>query len=156
MSGTTLLTVTATVATGVTAGVYGAFSIMVVPALHRRPPGEALGVMQAVNTAALKPPFMVLFFGAALSAAAVVAVELFTTREVDAWRLGGALLSLGSFVVTAAYNVPLNRTMAELDPAVPSDRARWPSLIGRWAAGNHVRFLLSTAGLAAFVIAGSP
>jgi uncharacterized membrane protein len=63
---------TAGIGTAVLGGFYLAFSLVVMPALQHRAAGEAASTMIAVNQAAVRAPFLVLFFGTALACLLVV------------------------------------------------------------------------------------
>lgn len=145
----TVATTTAAVCAGATGGVYVAFSSMVMPALNSRPGSEAIGAMQRINVQAVRPPFMVLFFGGA-AASVVAGLTAGTTDTYGLVRLAGAVLSLASFGVTAAVNVPLNNRLARVAGA--GDLA-WQAFEQPWTRANTVRGVLALAGAAA--LAGS-
>lgn len=48
---------------GAAGGVFFAFSTFVMPALARLPSVQGVGAMNAINVAAINPPFMLLLFG---------------------------------------------------------------------------------------------
>ena len=150
MSTATWLHHIAAVCTGVTAGVYLAFSVMVMPALARATATAALSTMQHVNTYALRPPFM-LAFGGAAAASVGLCIAAVTGSDVSGWHLLAAGLSLASFVSTAAYNVPINNRIGALQPTDATDLATWADLARRWTWGNHARTVLATCALAAYV-----
>lgn len=85
-------TTTAAVCAGAAGGVYVAFSAMVIPALNARPAGEAVTAMQRINVLAVRPPFMVLFFGGAVASVVVVATAG-ASEPHSLMRLAGAVLS---------------------------------------------------------------
>lgn len=54
----------------------------------------------------------------------------------------------GTFGVTAAFNVPRNNALAEVDPEDGDDaEAAWKSFAGGWTRWNHVRAVASLAAL---------
>jgi hypothetical protein len=69
---------------GVVAGVFFAFSTFVMPALARLPTAQGVAAMQAINVAALTPPFMAALFGTG-AACAILAV-----LAVLRWSVPGA------------------------------------------------------------------
>lgn len=146
----TVATTAAAVCAGATGGVYVAFSAMVMPALNVRAGSDAIGAMQRINVMAVRPPFMVLFFGGALTS--LVAGATAGTSESPMLRLTGAALSLASFGVTIAVNVPLNNALARV-PAGDMDLNAWRTFERPWARANKVRGVLALAGAAA--LAGS-
>lgn len=143
------VTVAAATAAAVTSGVYLAFTAMVLPALDRRTPVEAVATMRAINRAAVRAPFMTLFFGGALAATAAGALSLGQGPRIGAV---GAALALASHVVTVASNVPLNNALEREDPL------RWSDYARRWGRSNGLRAALSAAGAACLAagLAGQP
>ena len=65
------------------------------------------------------------------------------------WALAGALAYLAAVVITAAANVPLNNSLATLNPRALW--ALWASFLTHWTVWNNLRGAVA-AGLA-FVIA---
>lgn len=142
----TVATTAAAVAAGATGGVYIAFSTMVMPALNARAAGEAIGTMQRINVLAVRPPFMALFFGGAV--ASVVAGATAVAGEApNLVRLAGVALSLASFGLTVAVNVPLNNALARVPGS--GDQNAWQAFEGSWTRANTVRGVLALAGAAA-------
>lgn len=152
---TTIALVVAVVGSGLVGGVMLAFSAMVMPALARRPAADAVAVMQAVNVAAVRPPFLPTFLLAAVACLWVGVDALL--GGVDAVALVGALLYLGGAVgLTAAYHVPRNDKLAGLDGAAAV--AYWPTYLREWTRANHVRAVLCAAACACLAasIGGGP
>lgn len=133
------VTVLAATAAAATSGIHLAFTSMVLPALAVREPGDAVATMRAINRAAVRAPFMSLFFGGAIAAVAAGALSLGHGSTIGAV---GAALSLASHVVTVASNVPLNNAL-ERDPS-----ASWQEYSRRWGTSNALRAALSAAGAA--------
>lgn len=143
-------TTSAAVCAGAIGGVYVAFSAMVMPALNTRAPSEAVGAMQRINVLAVRPPFMALFFGGAV-ASVVAGVTGVTGEGPNLARLTGAALSLASFGLTIAINVPLNNALARVSGT--GGQNEWRSFERPWTRANTVRGVLALAGAAA--LAGS-
>jgi uncharacterized membrane protein len=143
-------TLAAALGCGLAAGVFFAFSAFVMPALDRLPPAQGVEAMQAINKDAVTPLFMTALFGTALACAAL-AVWAVTARDEQAarWILAAAALYLvGTIGVTIAANVPLNDSLAALDPHAAGTVSEWSSYVSDWTIWNHVR------GLAALAAAG--
>ena len=136
----------ALVGAAATGGIYLAFSMMVIPALRRCEVGTAVEVMQRVNELALRPPFMVLFFGGAAAAAGVALGEASTDRSL--LSLAGAGLALASFVVTITTNVPHNTRLAAVAGGGPAATAAaaWSRFERGWTRANSVRGAASIGG----------
>ncbi len=144
-----MITTVTAVGTALVAGTYATFSLMVLPALRRRPDGEAAQTMRAVNVVAERGPFVVVFAATTLAATALAVTAATRLSAAGAgWQLVGAGLSLGSTAVTVVANVPLNR---RLEADGDTSWARYQQQWGRW---NGVRAVLATAAVAVLVAAG--
>ncbi|KQQ19236.1 hypothetical protein ASF48_14925 [Rathayibacter sp. Leaf299] len=129
MTGTAhALATTAAVGAGLLAGVYTAFSTMVIPALRRQDPRDAAAVMIGINRVAERGPFLLLFGGAAVAAAALGVSALVRSDPADG---AVAAASLASTAITVAVNVPLNRRL-EREPG------SWTSYARTWTAWNSI------------------
>ena len=114
------------------AGVYGAFSVVVMPSLTRIPPEQGAGAMQQINRDILRSAFMLLFWGSSLLSLAMVFIGHST-----AVVLAGSIYLVGMLVVTALRNVPLNERLerATGDTLV----SEWQHYLVKWTFWNHVR-----------------
>ena len=100
--------------------------------------------MRGINAEAqTNAPFLALFVGSALLALGVgLAAVLRLSQPGTGYVLAGAVLGLVPFIVTMAFNVPLNNRLDAIDPAeLPAaDALRdWQAYLGPWTAWNHVR-----------------
>lgn len=134
-----LLTV---VGTGLLAGVYTAFSTMVMPALRQHNAHDAAAIMSRINRRAERGPFIVLFGGTAIAAVALGASGLTRGSTIDI-AIAGA--SLAGTAVTVLGNVPLNRRL-DRDGA-----GEWGRYQRSWTRWNHCRALLSIAAVVAAI-----
>jgi uncharacterized membrane protein len=140
-----LIATTATaVSTAAVGGLFYAFSTFVMSGLDRTDPVEAITAMRGINAEAqANAPFLLLFMGSALLALGVgIVAALRFSQPGSGYVLAGAILGLVAFVVTLAFNVPLNNRLDALDPAGLSaaDALReWKSYLGPWTTWNHVR-----------------
>ncbi|MFF7555751.1 DUF1772 domain-containing protein [Streptomyces olivaceus] len=150
-----VLTVLGVLGTGLVAGVFCAFSAFVMQGLAALPPAQGVAAMNSINTAALRPAFMVLFLGTAVLAAviAVVTFVLWPEEAAVELLLGSALYLVGAFGVTAAANVPRNNALLGLEPGSAEAAGRWPAYVREWTAWNHVRAGASAAAAVAYVLA---
>ncbi len=142
-----VLGVATAVGSGLVAGVFFVFSVAVMPAFARLPPGHGVAVMQTVNVTIVRAPFLVVFVGTAV--ACVVQVVLAPGDLVGV--LGAVLYVVGSFGVTMVFNVPLNNRLDRVDAG--GDDPFWARYASRWTAWNHVRTLASTAAAVALTVA---
>ncbi|MBO0681026.1 DUF1772 domain-containing protein [Mycolicibacterium sp. S2-37] len=140
----TVLTVAAIVTSAAVGGLFYAFSTFVMRGLDRTDPVSAITAMRGINAEAqANAPFLALFTGSALLAVAVgVATVLRWHQPGNGYLLTGAALGVVAFVVTVAFNVPLNNHLAGLAPAAmpaADAAAEWRAYFSSWTAWNHVR-----------------
>lgn len=102
-----LTLVAARVLTGLLAGVYAAFLLAVMPALHSQPDDVFIAVMNRINVVIVNPVFMVLFLGAPI----VTAVLLRWDR--DAITISAVVAAVLAVVITGAVELPLNDALAD-------------------------------------------
>lgn len=147
MTANTVLRAMCAAWTGLMAGFFFAFSVVVMPGLATTEPLAAMRAMQAINEAVRNTAFGLAFFGA-LALSAMVVVQAPFQRTTASWlaAAGGATYLAGVFVTTAAFNVPLNRMLTALDPASVQNAPAMTAYIVDWSAWNDVRTL---AGMAA-------
>lgn len=141
--------------TGVMAGFFFSFSVVVMPGLDRAAPLAALDAMQSINVVVRNPLFGLFFFGAPLLCLLTIAAAARRPRELGAWlaAAGAVIYLVGVFGVTVAFNVPLNDELAELDSALPSNAAAMREYITDWSRWNHVRTLAGSIGFALLTVA---
>ncbi|MFK0116041.1 DUF1772 domain-containing protein [Streptomyces sp. NPDC090994] len=149
------LTVLGVLGTGLVAGVFFGFSAFVMRGLAALPPARGVAAMQAINVAAVTPPFMVLFVGSALLCAvlAVVTFVLWPEEGTVELLLGSGLHLIGSFGLTMAANVPRNDALARLEPESTEATAYWPRYVREWTAWNHVRTAASAGAAVSYISA---
>jgi uncharacterized membrane protein len=136
------VTIIAALGCGMMAGVFFAFSAMVMPGLRRAEPAVGIAAMRAINVAVVNPAFVGTFVGTAV--AGVVAAF-----GGDPWAWAGATLYvLGGIVLTGAFHIPRNDELERL--ATPE---YWTRYLREWIPANHVRTLLSLAAAASFTLA---
>jgi uncharacterized membrane protein len=149
------LAIVAAVGCGVTAGVWFAFSGFVMQALDRLQPAEGIDAMNQINKTAVHPPLMILMFGTALVCVALAIWAVLSLDETSArWILAGsALYLIGTIVVTKAGNVPLNDSLAGVDPHGAGAAGEWSSYVSDWTRWNTVRGITGAGAAASFVAA---
>ncbi|MFD9396103.1 DUF1772 domain-containing protein [Streptomyces sp. NPDC060000] len=150
-----LLAVLGVLVTGLMAGVFCAFSVLVMRGLAALPPAQGVAAMKAINSSATTPAFMVLFLGAAALCAviAVVTFVLWPDEGAVHLLLGSALYLCGAFGVTVVANVPRNEELAKLEPGTPEAVSYWPAYLRQWTRWNHVRAVASAASAVVYVLA---
>lgn len=150
------LTMLATVAAGLMAGLYVAFSIAVMPGLREMDDRTFIATMQAINRRILNPWFMAIFLGSVLAPVALAVTLLVGDHEADVRRWGvlGAVLAVVSFAITVGANVPRNVALDHAgDPSALADPAAVRGTFeASWTRWNHLRSVFSVAAFVALVI----
>ena len=143
------LTLFALLGCGLMAGVFFAFSNFVMKALART---QGMASMQAINVTVLNPLFLGIFVGTAIACIALAIYSLLGSGSVYLLA-GSALYVFGTFGVTMAFNVPLNNTLAGVDPSQPEALQAWRGYVTAWTRWNHVRTVAALAATAALALA---
>ena len=150
-----VLIVLGVLGTGLVAGVFCAFSTFVMRGLAALPPAQGVAAMKAINVAAVRPAFMLVFIGSALLCAMIAVVTFVVWPDDGKVELlaGSTLYLLGSFGLTMVANVPRNDRLAGLAPGSPEAAEYWPVYVREWTFWNHVRTVASAAAAVVYVVA---
>ncbi len=145
----------ATLATGLVAGVFYAYAVSVNLGLAAQPDASYVATMNAINERIQNPLFFLSFFGAALFPLAALATYYRRPRSGRFWlvALGAALYIGGSFLLTAFVNVPLNNELARVAADASAGelaRAR-EAYEGPWNFWNGVRTVFSSLAFLALI-----
>jgi uncharacterized membrane protein len=126
---------------GLVGGIFFAFSSFVMRALARLPFAEGIGAMQSINVVVLNPSFLGAFFGTALLSlgAAGLALSDWGLAYVPFYLAAALSYLVGTFLVTAFGNVPLNNQLDAVSATDPKAPEVWKSYVTRWTIWNHVR-----------------
>ncbi|QZZ37428.1 DUF1772 domain-containing protein [Nitratireductor kimnyeongensis] len=137
------------------AGFFFSFSNTVMQALGRVPLPAGIQVMQAINATVLNRVFFAAFFGTAVLGIVFCVLFLFgLVPSRGLWLLFGSVAYLvGTFLVTVMFNVPMNETLAKVDPTSTQGAEVWREYLSRWVMWNHVRALASLVALASYAMA---
>jgi len=140
---------------GLIAGIFFAFSNFVMKSLARLPAAHGIATMQAINVDVLNRWFFAAFFGTALCCLVLAVLSFFRWDKPDAiYLLAGTLLYLiGTILVTIIFNVPLNDSLAAVDPTSAHAGHLWTTYVKSWTAWNHVRTVAAFAAAASFITA---
>src|SRR5262249_52773058 len=114
-----IVTFVAALGSGLVAGIFFAFSSFIMTALARLPAAQGIAAMQSINIMVLNRWFFSVFFGTAAICLVLAVTSLLRWHTPGAiYLLSGSLLYLvGTILVTIACNVPLNDSLAAVDPA---------------------------------------
>jgi len=148
-----LLTFVTALGSGLVAGFFFAFSIVVMLALAKIPAPAGIAAMQSINVVVLNPWFFSAFFGTAVLCIASVVVALMRWQDPRAayWLAGGVVYLIGTIAVTMVCNVPRNNALAVLAPQSAEAATYWLNYLSTWTAWNHVRTIAPLASAALFV-----
>lgn len=103
----------AILSTGLSAGLFYAWEVSVIPGTKRIPDRSYLEGMQSINRAILNPAFFAIFFGSLLFLLASSYTQYLGGASISFWLILGAMLSylIGTFGVTVFGNVPMNEAL---------------------------------------------
>lgn len=149
-----VLTLLAALGCGLMAGFFFSFSTVIMRSLARQPQVSGMATMQTINVAVFNP-----WFGVAFAGAPVVCV-LVMTLALSLWGdpgtayafVGAALYVVGTLLVTAVCNVPMNDALAAVAPTDSGAPDRWSRYLREWTAWNHVRTVAPLAATGLLVI----
>jgi uncharacterized membrane protein len=145
----------AAIGAGVSAGVYFAFSTLVMGGIRRLTPSHAIGAMNGMNKAApASPLLMLVLFGTGV-VCVLVLISGIQHRDDPAagWRIAGAVLFLIGMLITIIYHIPHNEQLLKFDPTSADASTTWQRYYPSWIAWNHARTLTSLAGTVSLVLA---
>ncbi|MFI6505653.1 DUF1772 domain-containing protein [Nonomuraea typhae] len=125
--------------TGLTAGLFYAYSMSVMWGLNAIDPAQAGAAMVSINKKILNPWLFITFMGSPVAAliAGLVSGSLW-------FYLAAGVNFVGSFLVTVAINVPMNN-------ALDQGKMTFPQYSPRWTAFNTLR---TVALIASMVLIG--
>ena len=149
----TTLTLFTLLGAALMAGVFYAFSTFVMKALASVPAAAGMAAMQSINVVVINAQFLAVFFGAALTSILLVIMVIYDWQSGSAWLVGGGLFYVvGTFLVTIACNVPLNRQLASASAQDKNGQDVWAHYLQRWTWWNHVRTVAAVIATGLFAL----
>ncbi len=150
-----LLTVVAALTIALIGGVFFIFSVTVMRALSQIPSAAGIAAMQAINRVILRSLFLTAFMAAAIASLILAGHALVHWALPSApWLLAGALVYiLGSFLLTIARNVPLNKELDRVDAASADGERLWTRYLAEWTMWNHIRTVACIVSAACLIMA---
>ena len=145
---------TALLGSALVGGVFFTFSSFVMKALGRLPSPEGIAAMQSINVVVINRSFLGAFIGTAVLSF-VMAGFAFSGwgRPSALFFLGGAIFYfVGTFLVTALGNVPLNNQLAIVSATDPATHDVWAHYLDRWTTWNHVRTAAAMAAALLYLL----
>ncbi len=145
----------AAIGSGLAAGVFFAFSSIVMPALGRIPPEQGIAAMQSINVAAINPAFMLLLFGTGTACLLLLAGSFLWWGQAGmaSIALAGIVYVLGCVGVTIVCNVPINDALRAVQSGTAEAAAVWTRVLGEWTYWNHVRTVGPLVSAVLFTVA---
>ncbi|QIP82823.1 DUF1772 domain-containing protein [Streptomyces sp. Tu 2975] len=140
----------ATIAMGLSAGLYFSFDVSVLPGLDRGDDHTYVAAMQNINAAIENGLFGLVFFGAFLATGIAGArLTRIGQRTAAHWTWAALALYTAAVVLTMRINVPLNKRLAAagLPEAAGELAALRDTFKKTWAPSNAARTLACTAAL---------
>lgn len=130
-------------AAGLVAGVFLAFSDFVMKSLRNTHPAGGTEAMQIINREVYRSLFMVLLIGMIpISALVGIYAWIAFPMPVSGWLMAaGVLYVVGVFAVSAGGNIPMNRKLEAMPQAGAAAQAYWPSYVHGWVRWNHIRWV---------------
>ena len=138
------------IASALVSGVFLTFSDFVMKSLAAANPAGGIESMQIINRKVFKTVFMALLLGmSALSPLLIGAAFLWLNGPAATWVIaGGTIYFIGVFIVSLAFNVPMNKVLDKMHhQSAPAATYWFETYVPRWSFWNYVRAI--TAALAA-------
>jgi uncharacterized membrane protein len=155
---TTLLTILlwfCALGCGLLGGLYFAFSAFIMRALDRAGQAQGIAVMNSINAVILRSSFMPLFLGTTIGAAVLALIGGLQRESAAAncMLAGGVIYVAGMFIVTMAFNVPLNNALTRVSGESAEAASTWQRYLIVWTRWNHARTLACLIASAMFIAA---
>ncbi len=134
--------------TGLSAGLFYAWEVSVIPGTKRIPDRSYLETMQSINRAILNPAFFIIFFGSLLFLLSGSYMQYRAAVNLSFWFMLGATLTylIGTFGVTVFGNVPMNEALDAVnlnDLNIESLKSTRMAYEGKWNQWHRVRTVFS-------------
>ncbi len=141
------------VATGsaLMAGMFFAFSNVVMPALGMQPAPAGIRSMQAIDVTVMNPIFLSIFTGTAVLGVALAIWAVIGGGNLLA-AIGGLVYAVGTFGITAAINVPMNNRLSSMQADSSQAAGYWKIYLRDWVFWNTVRTWAAMVALLLIVL----
>lgn len=143
------------VISGLMAGLYFAFSVVIMKSLAELPALDGAKAMNKINDVILNTVFMPLFFGSTLWFAGLIVWSFADWQEGRSMiEVSAAVIYIiGMFLVTAFGNVPLNNKLQQSEENEQILILAWEEYLHKWTRLNHLRTLSCIASCAVLILA---
>ena len=148
----TLVLFSAILLTGLSAGLFFAWQVSVIPGTKRVQDSVYIETMQKINRAIINPPFMLIFLGPLI--VQIISIVLYWNTSISLWLILGATIfyGIGTVIVTGLGNVPLNDELDTLSlhelskEQIASERQHYEA---KW---NRLHLTRTTFAVLSFVL----
>ena len=151
-----LLCVFSVIACGLVSGVFLAFSGFVMRSLSKAKASAGIEVMQIINREVWPTLFIALLLGMSALSPGLMAYAYFQIEGTASTLIitGGAIYLLGSFVVSLAFNVPMNNRLDSRECASAEVAIYWTNTyVPRWTFWNYIRAASSGSAAVCYLFA---
>ncbi len=133
-------------------GVFLAFSDFIMRSLSATGNSGGLEAMQAINREVYRYVFMSLFIGMVPVSLILAAGAFLRSAQPAPFIAAAAIYIVGVFVVTAVFNVPMNKALAAFDATSAKGLQYWTTeYLPGWTFWNNVRTAASLLASAALL-----
>jgi uncharacterized membrane protein len=146
LSATDTAGIVAAILLGLSAGLFFAFTVAVMPGLREVGDSAFADTMNSINRVIVNPPFLLAFLGSAIVAVVTAVLAFGAGEEARGWAFAIAAGSylIGVVGVTGLVNVPLNNALGQ-----NRDRSAFEV---RWVRFNTVRTMAGIISLGAALV----
>ena len=100
--------------TGLSSGLFYAWSVSVIPGTRKVLDSAYLETMQSINRAILNPAFFLIFFGSLILLCMTTVLHLGSKQTFWLLLIASIIYAVGTIGITAMGNVPLNKQLDKL------------------------------------------
>ena len=131
------------------------FSSFIMKSLARLGPSAGIAAMQSINVVVINLSFIGTFFATALVSIVILFVPVggAGSHASVLANTGAVLYLVGTFLITARGNVPLNKRLAAVDADDASSIPVWEEYLKRWTRLNTLRTACALLAVLSFATA---
>lgn len=140
--------------TGLMAGIYLAFSAVIIKSLNKLPALHAAQAMNKINDVIVNTIFLPIFFGSTLWHAGLIVWSLANWQSGTSGLIivSAIIYIAGMFLVTAFGNVPMNNKLKRCENSEALLMDYWNNYQHSWTRLNHIRTISCIASCAFLIV----